>query len=65
MKKTVKKAVPRARNKEAVRKINELGRHPNNVFRLVRNEFVVVGGRCMRRNYGTFYLDDMERANLS
>ena len=39
LKKAVKKAVARAMKEEAVRKINEIGRNPNNVFRLVtKNE---------------------------
>ena len=34
--KSAKKAVARAMKEEAVRKINELGRNPNNAFRPVR-----------------------------
>ena len=34
LKKAAKKAVDRAMKKEAVIKINEIGRNPNNVFRL-------------------------------
>ena len=34
--KAVTKAVARAMKEETVRKINECGRNPNNVFRLVR-----------------------------
>ena len=44
--------------------INELGRNPNNVFRLVRKITQtkdVIGGRYMRGNNGTFHLYD-ERA---
>ena len=36
LKKYAKKAVARAMKEEAVKKINELGRNPNNVYRLVR-----------------------------
>ena len=36
MKKAAKKAVARAMKEEAVRKINELGRDPDNVFRFVK-----------------------------
>ena len=54
--------------KEAVRKINELGRNPNNVFRLVKKMKMestdVVGGRCMRENDGTLYLSEKHRAKL-
>ena len=51
-----------------MRKINELGRSPNNVFRLVRKMKVestdAVGGRCMRGNDGTLYLNVKDRAKL-
>ena len=51
------KAIARAMKEEAVRKINELGRNPNNVLRLVRETKMesthVVGGRCMPGNDGT------------
>ena len=50
----LKKAVARAMKEEAVRKISELGRNPNNVFRHVRKmkreSTDVVGGRYMRGN---------------
>ena len=36
LKKAVKKAVARAMKEEAVRKINELGRDPDNVFILIK-----------------------------
>ena len=36
LKKAAKKAVARATKEEAARKMNELGRNPNNVLRLVR-----------------------------
>ena len=52
LKKATKKAVTRAMKEEAVREINEIGRNPNNVFRLVKEMKIestdVVGGRCMR-----------------
>ena len=35
MKKAAKKAMARVMREEAVRRINEIGRNPNNVFRLV------------------------------
>ena len=61
MNKAAKKAVARAMKEEAERKINELGRNPNNVFRLVRKIRIestdVAGGRCMRGNDGTLYLN--------
>ena len=51
LKKAAKKAVDRAIKEEAVRKINEIGINPNNVFRLVKKMKIestdVVGGRCM------------------
>ena len=51
LKKAAKKAVAKAMKEEAVRKINELGRNPNNAFRLFRKIKIertdVVGGRCM------------------
>ena len=62
------KAVARAMKEEEVRKINELGRNPNNVFRLVRKMKIestdVVGGRCMQENDGNFYLNEKDRAKL-
>ena len=66
--KAAKKAVARAMKEEAERKINELGRNPNNVFRFVRIMKIkstdVVGGRCMRGNDGTFYPKEKDRAKL-
>ena len=51
-KKAAKKAVVRAMKEEAIRKITELGRNPNNVFRIVRKIKIestdVVGGMCMQ-----------------
>ena len=51
LKKAVKKAVARAMKEEAVRKINELGRNHNNVFKLVTKMKIestdVVGRRCI------------------
>ena len=50
------KSDARAMKGEAVRRINELGRNPNNVFKLVRKMRIsstdVAGGRCMRENDG-------------
>ena len=61
------KAVARAMKEEAVKRINELGRNPNHVFRLVRKMKIdgtdVVGGRCMQENDGTLYLNE-DRAKL-
>ena len=49
---------------KAVRKINEIGRNPNNVFRLVKKMKIestdVVGGRCMRGNDGSLYHNEMD-----
>ena len=63
-----KKAVARAMKEEAVRKINEIGRNPNNVLRLVRKMKMestdVVGGRCMHGNDGTLYLNEKDLAIL-
>ena len=68
LKKAAKKAVARAMKEEAVRKISELGRNTNNVFRLVRKmkkeNVDVVEGRCMRGNVGTFYLNNKDRTRL-
>ena len=68
MKKAAKKAVGRAVKEEAVRKINELGRNPNNVLRLIRKMNMertdVVGGKCMRGNDGTLYLNEKNRAKI-
>ena len=53
---------------DAVRKINEIGRNPNNVVRLVKKmkiESTDVGGRCMQGNDGTLYLNEKDRAKLS
>ena len=51
-----------------MRKIDELGRNPNDVFRLVRKMKMestdVVGGRSMRGNDGTIYLNEKNRAIL-
>ena len=51
-----------------MRKIEELVRNPNYVFRLVRKMKVestdVVGGRCMRVNDGTLHLNEKDRAKL-
>ena len=53
---------------EAESKINELGRNHDNVFRLVRKMKIestdVVGGRCMRGDDGTLYLNEKDRAKL-
>ena len=53
---------------EAARKINELGRNPNNVFRHARRMKVDstddVAGRCMRGNDGTIYLNEKDGAKL-
>ena len=63
-----KRAVAGAMKEVADRKINELGRDPNDVFRLVRRMKIestdVVGGRCMRGNDGTLYLSEKDRAKL-
>ena len=57
----LKKAVARSMKEEAVRRINEIGINPDNVFRLVRKMKIestdVVGGRCMQGNDGTPYLN--------
>ena len=54
---------------EAVRKIIELGRNHDNVFRLVTKMKIesadVAGGRSMRGNDGTLYLNEKNRANCS
>ena len=66
LKKAAKKAIGRAMKE--VRKINELGRNPNNVFRLVKKMKIesmdVVGGRCVLENDGAFYLSEKYRAKL-
>ena len=68
LKKAAKKAVARAMKEEAVRKINEIGRNLNNVFRRVKKMKIestdVVGGRCMQGNDGTLYLNEKDRAKL-
>ena len=68
MKKAAKKPVARAMKEEALRKINEQSRNPNNVFRLVREMKIdstdVVGGRCMRGNDKTLYLNEKGREKL-
>ena len=50
---------------EALRKINEIGRNTNNVFRFVRKMTIeslsVVGGRCMRGNDGTLQMDQLKQ----
>ena len=49
-----------------MRNINELGRNPSNVFRLVRKMKIestdVVGGKCMQGNDGALYLSEMDGA---
>ena len=64
-KKAANKAFARAMKEESVRKINELGRNPNNIFRLVKkinmHSTDVFGGRCMRENDGALYLNEKER----
>ena len=51
-----------------MRKINQLGRNPNGVFRLVKNMRMestdVVGDRRMRGNNGTIYLNEKDRSVL-
>ena len=68
LKKAPKKAIASAMTDEAVTKINELDRNPNNVFRYVRKMKIestdFVGGRCMQGNGGTLYLDEKGRAKL-
>ena len=53
---------------EAVRKINQIGGNPNNVFKFVRKMKMkstdVIGERCMRENDGTLYLSEKDGANL-
>ena len=62
------KAVARSMKEEAVIKINQLGRNPNNVFifvsKMKKESTDVVGGRCMRGNYEILYLNETDRANL-
>ena len=62
LKKAAKKALARAMKDEEVRMINEIGRNPNNVFRLVIKMKIlitdVVGGKD-----GTPYLNE-DRAKL-
>ena len=52
----------------AVRTINEIGGSLNNIFRLLRKMTMestdAVGGKCMRGNYGTLYLNEKDRAKL-
>ena len=68
LKKAAKKAVVRAMKENVLRKINEIGRNPNTVFRHVRKMKIeitdVVGGRCMRGNDGTLYLNEKDRVKL-
>ena len=68
LKKAAEKAIARAMKEEAVRKINELGRNPNNVFKLDRKVKIdstdVVGGRCMQESDGILYLIEKDRAKL-
>ena len=51
-----------------MKKINEICRNPNNVFRLVRKMKIestdVVGGGCMRGNDGDLNLSEKDRAKL-
>ena len=53
---------------EEMKNINDLGRNPNNVFRLVRKIKMestdIVGGKCMRGNDGTLYLNAKDGAKL-
>ena len=62
------KAVARAMKEEAVRKINEIGGKPIYVCRVVgkmkTKSADVVGGKFMRGNDGTLYLNEKERAKL-
>ena len=64
--KAAKKAVARAMIEEPVKKINELGKNPNNVFRFGRKIKIEsiddAGGRCMRGNDGTLYPKEKHRA---
>ena len=66
--KTAKKSNASAMKEEAVRKINDLGRNTNNVFtrdsKMKIECTVDVGGRCMRENNGTTYLNEKDRAKL-
>ena len=67
LKKAAKKTVARAMKEEAVRKINEISRNRNNVFRLARKMWIesidVFGGRCMRGSDGALYIN-ADRAKL-
>ena len=60
--------VARTMKEEAVRKITEVGRNPNNVLKFVRKMKIestdVAGGRCMQGNYRTICLNVMDRAKL-
>ena len=51
-----------------MRKINEIGRNPNNFYRPVKKMKIestdVVGGRCRRGNDVTLYLNEKDRAKL-
>ena len=68
MKKDAKKADAGAMKEEAVRKINEFGRNPNNIFRLVKKMKIestdVVGGRCMQGNDGALYITGKDVGKL-
>ena len=62
LKKPAKRAAARGMKEEAVRKINELGRYPNNVFSERKIDSIdVVGGRCMLGNDGTLYHNEKDR----
>ena len=69
LKKAAKKAIARAMKIETLRRINELGRNPNNVFIPVKkmkiNKTDIFGGSCMRACDGTLYLNEKDRAKLS
>ena len=51
-----------------MRKINKLGRNPNNVFRPLRKMKIestdVDGGRCLQENEGTLYLNEDRAKNV-
>ena len=63
LKKDAKKAVATAMKEDAVRKIKENGKNTNNVIKLVRKMKIestdVDGGRWMRGNNGTLYLNEV------
>ena len=68
LRQAAKEAVARDMKEDAQKKINQLGRNPSNVFRVVRKMKIektdLVGGKCERGSVRTHYIIEKDTAKL-